>query len=200
MAFYYMYTPPPFHTTYVSPTFPERHLPFEHARHRVGQAISEINPFSGDQMEHVYTPNADIRETAKEFYIDVELPGLRPKDALEVRWIDNDNALMVDATLKRPDIEESTAAEPAEAEAASSTKAEHSEADKKAAAEDKNRVHILAHERRIGRFVRSFDFSSAVDHETMDVKVSNGLLRIVVEKKPQDKKPAKTVEVRHVDG
>jgi len=192
MAFVYMYSPPPFHTTYVDPTFPEHHLPFERTRHRIGSAISDINPFSSEKMEHIFTPHSDIRETSKKYYIDIELPGLTPKDPLEVRWIDNEKAVIVDATIKRPEIDEG---EPAEA-----TKGESTEA-KKDAAEEKSEhpVHILAHERRVGRFVRSFDFNGEVNHETMDVRIGNGLLRIVLEKAPRKEKMTKTVEVQRTE-
>jgi len=186
MALVYMYSPPPFQTTYIDPTFPERHFPFEHTRHRIGSAISEINPFAGEKIEHIYTPHSDIRETAKKFYIDVELPGLTPKDNLEVRWIDNEKAIIVDATIKRPEI--------VEEESGEAVKAQPGEAKKDATEE--NPVHVLTHERRVGRFVRSFDFGGEVNHETMDVRISNGLLRIILEKAPRKEKKAKTVEVQ----
>ena len=181
MAMYYIYNRPPYDTTVVSQTFPEHHFPLEHTRHKVGHAISDFfSPFDGP---HFLTPRADIRETAKKFYIDIELPGVSSKDKVGVKWT-NDMTLLVDVIIKRPEINED--------------QEELSEADKEAR-KGQNAVHLLSHGRQIGQLVRSFYFSVEVEHETMEAKLAYGLLSIVVEKKPHEQKKAKTVEVEHLD-
>ncbi|KAF2421471.1 HSP20-like chaperone [Tothia fuscella] len=166
-------------TTTVDPSFPEHHWPLEHTRHRIGDATHAIGEFftGGDVL---LDPASDIRETTKKFYIDVELPGLRSREALHVKWT-NPRTLFVHARIERPKI---------------------AEIDELVKAEDKtpkpeHAVHHLLHERRVGKFARSFYFEAEVDTETMVADMSGGLLSIVVEKKPHEQKPAKSVEVNH---
>jgi len=168
-------------TTMIDPSFPEHHLPLEHTRHRLGEATHAIgelfNPYDGNL---VLEPRSDIRETTKKFYIDVELPGLRSRDSLKVKWI-NPRTLFIDATIERPKIEETN--EPVEPEG-DVPKPEHA-------------IHQTARERRIGRFGRAFHFGAEVEQETMVADMSSGLLSITVEKKPHEQKPAKSVDVNH---
>jgi HSP20 family molecular chaperone IbpA len=202
MALPYIYNSPPYNTTFVHETFPTHHFPFDNSLHKishtighnVGHAIKEyISPYGDNNM---LTPLADVRETTKAFYVDIELPGLSSKDQLVVKWI-NAMTLHVNATIQRPKIEEDKREEVVGVEAAESV--EGGTTKPTAGVPRDDAVHILIHDRRVGQFVRSFYFFVEVEQETMETMFSNGLLRIVVQKKPHEQKEVKSVHVDHLD-
>lgn len=98
---FYYYTPEPYHTTHI----PKHHHhvvppPLKHAVHDF------VHPF-GDGYQ-VPAPPCDIRETKTAYYLDVELPGLRDKGGVRLRWTGT-RSLFVDAKIQRdklPDGEE----------------------------------------------------------------------------------------------
>src|SRR5947209_7532296 len=98
---YAIYRRPDYQVTYVDETFPAHHWPFEHMRHAARHAMHDIlNPYVG---EYAYSPRTDIHETVKKFYIDIELPGLRSKEDLNLTWT-NTNTLLLRANIHRSEI------------------------------------------------------------------------------------------------
>jgi len=188
MAFAYIYPPPlGYDLTYLSETFPEHHHgQLENARHKIGHAMHEF--FLGqDSASH--KPRADVRETLKKYYLDIELPGLNTTEGLSLKWF-NRRTLILSAKVERPELKDEEIAD---------ASAEHSTEDAKGQSKPENPIHILKSERQIGQYFRMFEFSADVDHESMKSKLQNGLLRIELDKKPHEHVQPKEVKVEHID-
>src|ERR1700761_9639907 len=158
--------------TYVEKTS-EHHLPLKGTRSKVGNAIQ--NFFVPDSVTR--SPHVDIRETATKYYVDTELPGVGSAADIQIQW-SNPRTDLIRAEVKRtPTAEEKAAA----AEGA-----------------DKKRdtpVHFLTTERTVGTIMRAFDFVVDVDRESLKAELQNGLLTIVIDKKPRENVKGKTVNV-----
>jgi len=187
MAYYYpLYFPSPYVSTPIRETFPEHHYPLEHTRHRLSHAL--LQPPSN----HIWNPHTDVRETAKRYYIDIELPGVSSKEDLKLHWISN-TTLLLEFTTRRPPIEEEEEEKKAEGE----TKAEGKKADDAKDGEHGKAVHHTVRERNIGLHARSFNFTVPVDQDAMTAKLHSGLLRITVPKHAEAQTEPKQVEVHH---
>jgi len=177
MAFFDIYSPPlgyPF--TYLAETFPEHHWPAEHTRHKIGHAMHNL--FVGDGTDS-HGPRTEIRETLGKYYLDIELPGLTTKEKLDIKW-SNRRTLTIRTTIDRPDIREEDIPDHGQ------LSLKESERNTENQSKPENSIHILKSERQIGPFLRTFLFSVDVDHETMEVKLQHGLLRIIVTKSPHE--------------
>jgi HSP20 family molecular chaperone IbpA len=183
MAFFTAYPSERYITTGVGQTFPEPHLPLEHLRHKIGQGLHN---FVHSYDEEVRTPHADIRETARTYYIDVEFPGLEDKKDITLKWT-NSRTLLVEATIKRPEIKEAPIP--------------HEESKTEAAPEvpSDGPVHYLSTERRIGAFGRAFYFSVDIQPDKLDATLKYGLLRIILTKVESEHKEHKEVQIKHED-
>jgi HSP20 family molecular chaperone IbpA len=187
---YAIYRRPDYQVTYVDETFPDHHWPFEHMRHTVRHAMHDVfNPYVN---EFAHSPRADIHETVKKFYIDVELAGLRSKDDLTLAWI-NTNTLLLKANIHRSDIhpDEGMEKDEKETEIAGDAGERGKEFPKGAI------VHALVKERHVGKVARSFAFSVDINAETMKAHVLNGVLHIILEKMPHEQVQPKVVTVEH---
>merc|ERR1712000_180687 len=69
-----------------------------------------------DKDQDVHVPKSDVRETPKSFYLEVELPGIKDKSELHLRWTST-RTLLVTSKIHRPEIPESDMLEEASAEA-----------------------------------------------------------------------------------
>ncbi|KAM0815755.1 putative HSP20-like chaperone [Seiridium cardinale] len=184
MAYFYMEPPPVYSTTSVSQTFPEAHWPLEHTRHKIGEAVhSAIHPYE----QEVRTPHADIRETAKKYYIDIELPGLADKKDLSLKWTGS-RTLLVEAKIRRPEIKEEGLVQPEAQPSGTGAKGP-----------EEHPIHHLARERRLGPFARAFHFTMDVDHDQLEANLRHGLLRLVLPKPESEHKQPKEVDVKHED-
>jgi len=85
MAWFYSYPDvDPYPTTYVAQTFPEKghrlhHLPIPYLAHKAHSLVH-------DKDLDIHLPKSDLRETPKNFYLEIELPGVRDKSELHLRW------------------------------------------------------------------------------------------------------------------
>jgi HSP20 family molecular chaperone IbpA len=180
--------PPPllYPSVYVAATYPEHHLPLYHARHGLTHALHEA--LAGEDT-NVQSPRIDIRETPEKYYIDIELPGLRSTSDLTIKWT-NPSVIVVRGAINR----NRTLEEESAIKAASTGYLNEKENGKNASAkknaqenqkeEDNHHIHFLRQERRIGSFMRVFNFATDVDHDTLNATLRYGLLSIVVSKKP----------------
>jgi HSP20 family molecular chaperone IbpA len=188
---YAVYRLPSFTTTYVDGTFPQpHHWSFEHARHKIGDAMSDVfNPYVGEQTN---VPNTDVRETVKRFYLDVELPGVRSKDDVTLTWT-NAKTLLLQANIHSLDIH----LDEDEVEKGTEGKGlgDKSQVNKEDSKEKS--VHLLRKERHLGKSARAFTFFVDVNTEGLTARLMNGVLRIIVEKKLHEQLNPKTVEVQH---
>ena len=197
--------------TFLQSTFPEHRHMFEQTRHKIGHFFGSLH----DDSPPIYNkPRADVRETAEKYYIDVEVPGLESKEKLVLKWT-NTRLLLIEATIDRPPIEPpSKEAEKSEAPAAAVSAApdtvsqpvaeadpaaESEATETKKSTEEKKEipVHLTVHERRVGKFLRTFSFPVGVDHHSVLAQLQHGLLRLIVNKLP-DPVEHKEIVVEHV--
>ncbi|KIW03920.1 hypothetical protein, variant [Verruconis gallopava] len=200
---YYIYPPELYHVTYLNETFPEHHLPFYDARHKLA---SGLHNFWKDTWPQ---PKADVYETPKRYYIDVELPGVESKDQIKLRWT-NSRTLYLEAEKRSRSFDDATANEPAKpdekkepaAQATDSTTpvkiqetGEGSTSTTKSKEhKPKHNVHALVRERDLGKLKRAFYFSVGIDREKMTAKLHHGMLEITLDKMDEDA-PAEHHEV-----
>jgi len=183
---YAVFRPESYNNTYVSGTFPQHNWPFEHTRQIIGNRMHDVfNPYVG---QHAITPRADVRETMKRYYIDVELPGLKSKDSVSLTWT-NGSTLLLEAEIHRPAIEFDEDEKKAEPGVKKDEKGETSD----------GLVHLLLKERHIGKCARSFTFFVSVNSETMTAKLMNGVLYIILEKMPHEQIKPKKVNVEEAE-
>jgi len=189
------YFPDPYPTLYLQRSFPEHHAPFEHARHR----ISDIFEHAAEQI--IRTPRADVRETAGNYYIDIELPGLESKEQLKLKWIST-RSLLLNAHITRSSIDESSIDNTAggAASAPAQTGGDSNSEQKPNRAKNEvpmTPVHLMIRERHIGEFARAFSFPVDIDREALTAKVKYGLLTITIPKIHSEKAEFKEIKVEH---
>ncbi|KAH6645638.1 HSP20-like chaperone [Truncatella angustata] len=186
MAFVYVYPPERYSTTSVSQTFPEAHWPLEHTRHKIGQAFHEfVHPYE----VHIYSPHTDIRETAKNYYVDIEFPGLADKKDILLKWTSS-RTLIVEARIKRPEINEEGVAQLEDSQTDTASK-EPQQKD--------HLIHYLIRERGLGAFARAFSFNVDVQHDKFDATLKYGLLRLILAKPENEQNEPKEVPIKHED-
>lgn len=162
------------HTGIAHPHFPHIHNPF------VGQHKVTL-PYN-----YIHSPPVDIRETATDFYLDLELPGVADSSSVNIQWTSS-RTFVVEGSITRPGIEgESASAGPSNATNGQAKATEEKPADSSTntAAHDND---IILSERLTGKYVRNFDFPVDVDIKGMKAKLEAGLLRIRVPKKKTEK-------------
>lgn len=182
----------PYPTTYVSHTYPEKghhlhHLPLPYMAHKLHRTFH-------DKDLDVHQPKADVRETLKSFYLEVELPGIRDKSELHLRWTSM-RTLLITSRTARPEIPEEELAEVTIIKPAQPTPEpkQEVEEDTKVSSETPNKTssthstvkkepHITVHERQIGEILRAFSFPVDVDRDNTHAKLDAGLLRVVIPK------------------
>jgi hypothetical protein len=91
-------------TTYVFHTYPEKghhlhHVPLPYIAYKVHKMFH-------DKDLDVHQPKADVRETLTNFYPEVELPGIKDKDEIHLRWTSM-RTLLITAKVARPEIPQS---------------------------------------------------------------------------------------------
>jgi HSP20 family protein len=99
----------------------------------------------------------DIREDADHFYVEAELPGFKKED--------------VDITLENQTL---------------TISAERRE-EAKQGGESGNKGELLLHERRYSRFLRSFTLPPIVDEQTVNAKLTDGVLTVTLNKREETK-------------
>lgn len=189
------------HDTHLSNTFPEHHWPLEHTRQAITKGLHGLVKDSTPQ------PRADVRETLKNYYIDVELAGVQDKSQITLKWMNLrtlylevlkrerkitesegiDTALSSQPSAAKTDIKEANGS----AAKDEKTTAEKAEAEKKSATELV--IHTLVKERDIGNVKRAFTFPVDVDVEGMVAKLHHGVLEITLGKANPEVKHHETV-------
>jgi HSP20 family molecular chaperone IbpA len=172
MAFYYLPPREFAYTTFLPQTFPEHHHLFEQTRHKIGNALSSWYHEDGPD---IHRPRADVRETPRQFFMDVELPGVQHKEDIRFSWR-NSRWLIIEYTVSRPDLRLDA-----------NQLADPQDVDSKQAKEDaepsgKPIFHLSLSERRLGNHLRAFEFPVDVDHSSLKVHLEGGLLSIGVDK------------------
>jgi HSP20 family protein len=126
-----------------------------------------------------WVPVCDLLETAGEYHVVMELPGVRKEEvAIDL----HDNTLTISGSKK---VDEALPQPPAAAASAAAGAASSSE--KKAATAE---VKAIKRERPVGKFARSFTVPPNVKAEHIGASFEGGLLRVVISK-PKDTLPLK---------
>lgn len=201
---FYYYSPEPFETTHIPKSHHHVPPPLKHAQRAVHDLI---HPF-GDGYP-LPVPHCDIRETPSAYHLDVELPGLRDRNDVRLKWT-GARSLFVDASIRRPTLPEEEeavdtsrhSAEQVETPKSEDGKEENKhnpkqESKEKVEKKQHKTVHLLRHERKIGEFARGFNFPVDVDQDKTVAKLAYGVLTIVVPKKEKDQEKHKDVEIEH---
>jgi len=131
----------------------------------------------------ITNPDLDIRDTDKEYFIDIELPGVGDKDAIKIEWTSNRD-LSISGEIDRPSIPDDSDGHAGQRK--------QSETGTRTAEGDwipprkphSGKPTLLTAERKVGPFRRHFTFPVEVDMEKLKAKLDNGLLVIRVPKKP----------------
>lgn len=183
MSWFYLYPDTePHPTTYISHTYPEKghhlhHLPIPYLSHKVHTKLH-------DKDHAVHQPRADVRETLTNFYLEIELPGIKDKSELHLRWTSM-RTLLITSKLSRTEIPEDDLSDaPAPAPAPPQGQEGEAQAEPPAAPEAtaKKEPHLTVHERQIGEILRAFNFPVDVDRDNTHAKLDAGLLVVVVPK------------------
>jgi HSP20 family molecular chaperone IbpA len=203
----------PYPTTYVSHTYPEKghhlhHVPLPYMAHKLHRTFH-------DRDLDVHQPKADVRETLKSFYLEVELPGIKDKSELHLRWTSM-RTLLVTSKTARPEIPEEELAEVPVVKAANpatelkveAPDTDHHEEAKVSTDESRKsstsspsttrkEPHLTVHERLIGEVLRAFNFPVDVDRDNTHAKLDAGLLRIIIPKVEHEQVEHVQVPVHH---
>jgi len=195
------YFPSPYYypVTWVPNTYPEHHLPLEDTRHKLAHTAYNVFDWVTGQDETI-CPRADIRETSGRYYIDVDLPGLSSVTELRVRW-STPRVIVVTAEIKRSLTEEE------QSDAAATHKSATAQVNSQDAAKDVKQhtkrphhiVHFLKKERRIGSYLRAFEFGVNIDHDSLKSKLQNGVLTLIVDKTSDEPMDKADIQVDHHD-
>ncbi|KAK4938842.1 hypothetical protein LTR10_020748 [Elasticomyces elasticus] len=214
MSFFYAYpTIEPYPTTHVAHTYPEKGHHLHHIP--IPYLVNKAHKVLHDHDAEIHMPKADIRETLKNFYLEVELPGIKDKSELHLRWTST-RTLLVTSKTHRPEIPESDLLEehaetaattattttgtqatltpvaaPGQTTAAAPAEpAQSKECHVNGSSQIKKEAHLTVHERPIGDVMRAFSFPVDVDRDETHAKLDAGLLKIIVPKsvhgKPED--------------
>jgi len=179
MAWFYSYPDvDPYPTTYVAQTFPEKghrlhHLPIPYLAHKAHSLVH-------DKDLDIHLPKSDLRETPKNFYLEIELPGVRDKSELHLRWTTM-RTLLITTKTARPEIPESELAD-VPAVPTAEAPAEKKEGETATPPTVKQQPHLTLHERGIGELMRAFNFPVDVDRDNTHAKLDAGLLTVVIPK------------------
>lgn len=212
----------PYPTTFLNETVPKEgsqhhHIPHPHWGEKVAKMLH-------DKDAEVHKPRADVRETNSAFHIDVELPGLREKSDLALKWLST-RTILVSCRLRREAVSSSEEGHPNGAhkdgpeiprkETSADQKIDISTAEGKSRGEDAadsaavshhkeshqeqhhgTSPHLTIGERNIGLSTRAFNFPCDVDRDNTKAKLSAGLLTLDVPKQHHERGSHPEIEVQ----
>lgn len=117
--------------------------------------------FMGGADRDMLVPDIDVRESAKEITIDMELPGVSEKDC---------TVTMSDGVLTIKGTKESSRKE--------------------------SKDNAVLEERSYGSFERSLRLPDSIDEGKVEAHFKNGVLTVVVPKRPEAVKAEKKIEIK----
>ena len=154
------------------------HPHLAHNRSQIPSSNGHSNHTHGGKT---FTPNFDVHETANEYVLEGEVPGLHDKSKTLIEFTDA-RTLLVRGRIERSTHE--VEKRPASPKSLNPTvEDEEEEKEKKEMAIKKAAAHkCWVAERTVGDFQRSFTFPSSIDVEKVKATLEHGILRIVVPK------------------
>ncbi|KAF3766945.1 hypothetical protein M406DRAFT_69122 [Cryphonectria parasitica EP155] len=190
---WYYYTPEPYHTTSIPKHARHMPAPLKAAQHAVRDLT---HPYADGYP--LPSPHTDIRESRSAYYLDVELPGLRDKKDVRLKWT-GARSLFIEAYIQPQPLPQQaskpSSPEPSPAGPSSEmqTAAQH-EVDKN----EEETTHYLKKERKTGQFARAFNFPVDIKQDETVAKLAFGVLTIMVPKKEKDSEEKhKEVAIEH---
>jgi HSP20 family molecular chaperone IbpA len=183
----------PYPKIHIPHTYPEKGSHLRHISTIPYVAHNLISKFHDKDLD-AHQPKTDVRETTKNFYLEVELPGVKEHTELRLRWT-NSRTLLLTSKTTRPEIpDEELVEEPALPAAAEGAEVEAAQQNGETAApaaaateESKPKPkllqpHLTIHERLVGEMIRAYSFPVDVDRDGTHAKLEAGILRVVVPK------------------
>jgi len=199
----------PYPKIHIPHTYPEKghHLHSIHHLSSIAYVAHNLYNKFHDKDLDAHQPRTDVRETMKNFYLEVELLGVKTLTDLRLLWT-NSRTILLSSRAQRPEIPEDELleepVEPATIPTATETAAPNGEApttvavESTPAAEEHESIpkpppttpqkpkllapHLTIQERLIGEMLRGYTFPVDVDRDTTHAKLDAGILRIVVPK------------------
>jgi len=155
--------------------------------------MHELHAWSGKngQPMYTYTPDADLRETDADFFLDLEVPGVSDKSSIKIHWA-SPRLLIVEGDVTRPTTED---ASPATASAAARNEKPDTVENGSVHAQHQQDHHepslypvvdgmrLIACERKIGHYLRDFTFPVDIDRNGVKARLDAGLLQIRLPKR-----------------
>lgn len=149
--------------------------------------------------DYVTSPKADLRETTNMYYLEVELPGIGGPHDIETHWLD-ESTLQIKATIHKTNLEAMWCDDKSDDKPQQQTiyaGGTDNKVDKKISSKEnilgqrrgRQGSHVAStmkfwlNERKAGVFMRNVCFAVAVDIDSVQARLSEGLLMIMVPKK-----------------
>jgi len=154
-------------------------------QHRRQSLIQYLTHRKANLSPIINQPDVDIRDADKEYFIDVELPGVGNKEAITIEWTSNRD-LYISGDVDRPSIpEDSIGHDVHKKSVTAETGTRDTTTGEWIPPRDPHpkKPTLLAAERKVGPFRRHFTFPLEVDMEQLKAKLDNGLLVIRVPKR-----------------
>ena len=162
------------------------------------------NPFNHKSDLSPWKPASDIRETKLAYHIEIEVPGVSDKKAIQITWL-SPHTLQVDGAATRPDLERGREgdgesiweSDPANGVSKSDGENDGGPCVRCVDRENEMTTSMIAEERKIGAWRRVFTLPFGCDMKKAKARLDAGLLRISVFKKEvvEGGEPVNLIEV-----
>jgi HSP20 family molecular chaperone IbpA len=142
--------------------------------------------------DYVTSPKADLRETTNMYYLEVELPGIGGPRDIEIHWLD-ESTLQIKATIHKTNLEAVWCDDKPQQQAIQAGGTDNKVDEMISSKENilgqrrgRQGSHVAStmkfwlNERRTGVFMRNVCFAVAVDIDSVQARLSEGLLMIMV--------------------
>jgi len=138
---------------------------------------------------YIYSPDVDLRETDTMFFLDVEAPGVSDKSSINIHWASS-RMLIIEGEITRPEVDEPAAAastldqsgEPKDSSKSSANVKNQQRHHSPSLYPEVDGVRLTVCERKIGHFIRTFNFPVDVDRHSLKARLNAGLLQIQIPK------------------
>jgi HSP20 family molecular chaperone IbpA len=162
-----------------------------HSLSNIASGFGHQKTSSGELVS--WTPDCDVRETKKAYYIDIEAPGISDKKAIQISWLSG-RVLQIDGVTTRsllegdgePTVKSSTASNGISKDTKVKMKADEEDVPcEKCASQGfgaNSTTNIIRGERKIGSWRRHLTLPVGCDLTSLKAKLDAGLLQITVTK------------------
>jgi HSP20 family molecular chaperone IbpA len=170
---------------------------------RIFEELNNATNGTSSTGRRAFSPNFDVYETAHEYILEGEVPGLADKSQVSIEFTDDKTILVqgkIERSVKRwsddqgriKSIEGTEEQEKVTASGENDNKKIEKHESKTPADADKKPKYWVS-ERSVGEFSRSFSFPGTVDIDQCKASLEHGILKIVVPK--MEKKAGRKIAV-----